>query len=384
MAGDLRRRRAVAAFAALTATVLTAAACSSTANTPASSGTGGAAGGPLGQVGTTADLIDISKVCGSKQIKVALADGFGGNSWRKVTRAEFEAEAKKCPNITQVLYTDGQNNPQKAISDINGLVAQGVDVIVVFADAGQAILPALRKATQAGVSVVPEIADPGGTPGKDYVDFVAEDVVSYGESLAEWTVKAMKGKGNLVMLGGIAGNGYSNNVFKGVQNVVAKNSGITLLNQNEPVATNWDPGETQKVVAGLLTKYGQIDGIVSDYGGGSVGGIRAFQAANRPIPPWSANDSNEFACLWMQYKGSNPNYQIATISSRNWMSRVALRKGVAHAQGVADPEPSILKLPLFEDSIAGGELAPKCDKALPPDAILSSTLSRDDLSKLFT
>jgi ribose transport system substrate-binding protein len=380
MLGRLRPRRSLAALALA---ALAGAGCSGTDPEPAGSGgTGGS--GTLGKVGTTADLIEISTVCGSKPIKVALADGFGGNSWRKITRAEFEDEARKCPNITDVLYTDGQNNPQKAISDINGLVAQDVDVIVVFADAGQAILPALRKATQAGVSVVPEIADPGGTPGKDYVDFVAEDVVAYGESLAEWTVKAMGGKGNLVMLGGIAGNGYSNNVFKGVQNVVARNSGVTLLNQDQPVATNWDPGETQKVVAGLLTKYGQIDGIVSDYGGGSVGGIRAFQAANRQIPPWSANDSNEFACLWDQHRASNPRYQIATISSRNWMSRVALRKGVAHAQGLDDPEPSILKLPLFEDSIAGGDLAPKCDKSLPPDAILSSALPRDALTKLFT
>ncbi len=343
-----------------------------------------AAAGPT--TGTTADLLpDITSLCGDKEMVVALADGFGGNSWRKITRAEFEDEAAKCPNITKVLYTDGQADPQKAIADMNGLVAQGANVIITFADASEALLPAVKAATEAGVAVVPYVAGPGGTPGEDYAGFVAEDVKAYGKSLAEWTIKQMGGEGNLVMLGGTAGNGYSQAVFDGVLEAVEANPGVTLLNRDEGFAvTNWEPGETQKVVAGLITKYGEIDGIVSDYGGGSVGGIRAFQAAGKPIPPWSANDSNEFACLWYENKGpDNPDYQIATISSRTWISRLALRRAVAEFQGIDNPEPSIISLPLSEDSTEQDAPAPVCNKDLPPDAILSSQLTPEQLTVLF-
>jgi ribose transport system substrate-binding protein len=335
----------------------------------------------IGTKGKVADLGTINALCGSKPITVGLADGFGGNSWRKISRMNFELEAAKCSNIKKVLYTDGQNNPQKAISDINGLVAQGVNVLVIFPDAAEAVLPAIRKATQAGVKVVPYVSSPGGVPGKDYVDFVAEDVVGEGRTMANWMVKALHGKGSVVFLGGIAGNSYSNNVGKGIEQVIAANPGMKLL--AGPVATDWDPSKTQKVVAGLLTKYKQIDGVLSDYGGGSVGGIRAFMAAGRKLVPWAANDANEFSCLYEQYKTANPGFQIATVSSRNWMSRVALRKGVAAAQGTKDAEPSILELPLNEDSIAGGKLAPKCDKSLPPDAILSGGLTTAQLKQLF-
>lgn len=107
------------------------------------------------KVGTPADMQDIAKFCGTKKIKVALADGYGANSWRKITRAEFEAEAKKCPNITEVRYTDAQGNVQKAISDIQGLVAQKFDVILVFPDGGEAVIRAMRKATEAGAVVIP-------------------------------------------------------------------------------------------------------------------------------------------------------------------------------------------------------------------------------------
>lgn len=208
--------RTAAVFAAVGALLLTSA-CSTGSLSSAGSGDDASAGATdsqvtTGTVGVQGDIQDISNFCGDKDITVALADGFGGNSWRKITRAIFEAEAAKCPNIKKVLYTDAQGDTQKAISDINSLVAQGVNVIVTFVDGGEALLPTIQKATAAGVKVVPFVGSPGGTPGKDYVDFVSEDITTYGKNLADWTIKTMGGKGNLVMLGGIAGNSYSQGV----------------------------------------------------------------------------------------------------------------------------------------------------------------------------
>ena len=101
------------------------------------------------------DMQDISKYCGTKPLKVAYSDGWGGNYWRQITRAEFENEAAKCPNITEVRYTDGEFKAEKQIADIKGLIAQHFDVIVVFADTGVAQLKVMREALNAGVAVVP-------------------------------------------------------------------------------------------------------------------------------------------------------------------------------------------------------------------------------------
>ena len=336
----------------------------------------------LGIVGTQANLQPISKFCGTKPIKVALADGFGGNSWRKITRAAFENEAKKCKNITKIIYTDANNDSAKAISDMNSLIAQKVNVIVSFVDSGAALLPTIKKATKAGIAVVPYVAGPGGTPGVDYVDQVGEDIVTYGTNLANWTIKAMGGKGNLLMLGGTAGNGYSQGVYNGVVAAVKAHPGVTLLNTDGFEATNWEPGMTQQVVAGDITKYGQIDGIVSDYGGGSVGGIRAFIAANKPVPVWSANDSNEFACDWYKYHPTQPSFEIATESSRNWISAAALHRGLAAYNHIKDSEPSTFNLQIIEDS-TNPKMMPKCNHTLPPDAILSAGLTATQLHQLF-
>src|SRR5450755_3789093 len=59
--------------------------------------------------------------CGHKKIMFALADGLGGNNWRRVTVGEARNEVAKCPSVAKVLYTDGQGNTEKAISDIHGI-----------------------------------------------------------------------------------------------------------------------------------------------------------------------------------------------------------------------------------------------------------------------
>lgn len=336
-----------------------------------------------GKVGTVKELLDISQFCGTKPIKVALSDGWGENGWRKITRAEFEDEAAKCPNITEVRYTNGQGNPQKQIADIQGLIAQQFNVIVVYPDGGEAILNVMNQATQQGIAVVPHAVGERfpGAPGQDYTSVATESLVSVGRTLAEWTVKNLKGEGNVIVLGGTPGNPTSAAMAEGWKEVFDKNPGIKVL--EGPVDTNWDPAEAQRVMASMLAKYPKIDAVMSDYGQGSMGALRAFVAAGRPIPLWPSQDANELGCFWEANKDANPNFQLATVSARTWMVRVALRKAVAAAQGINNLEPSIIELPLVEDSASGDPaLAPKCNKDLPPDAILSSMLPVDKLVAL--
>jgi len=330
------------------------------------------------------ELIDIASLCGTKPIKVALSDGFGGNSWRKITRAEFEAEAAKCPNITEVRYTDAQGNVQKQISDIKALAAQKFDVILVFPDGGEALLRAMRDATKAGSVVIPYMVGRNfaGERGRDYALIATESVEDKGRVRAEWIVEQLGGKGNVIVLGGTPGNPTSAAEAVGWREVFAKHPGITVL--EGPVVTNWDPAETQRVMSALLSKYDQIDAVYSDYGLGSMGALRAFVAANRKIPLWATEDANAIACFWQENKAANPDFQLGNVSGRNWIVRLALRKGVAAAQGIDDVEPSIVVLPLTEDSTSDDPaLAPRCDPSLPPDALLSSHLTAEEMKKLF-
>lgn len=327
---------------------------------------------------------DIRKFCGTKPIRVALSEGFTANSWRKTVFAEFQDEARKCPNIKEILHTDGQGSTQKQISDIEALAAQHVDVIVIFPDAGEALIKAMRDATAAGSAVVPY--DTGmhwpGVRLRDDLVAVTENQITKSINEATWAVAALHGKGNILELGGIPGNPTTAMAQEGWNSVFKKYPGIKVL-EGGPVYVNWDPAETQRVVAGLLPKYPEIDATMDELGSGSVGALRAFKAAGRPLPLTVSEDVNELGCWWKDSRATDPKFNIITVSSGSWIARLALRKGVAAVEGFDDPEPSIVTMIEYENTTKSDpNLQAHCDKSFPPDTSFSSFLSKAQLKAL--
>jgi ribose transport system substrate-binding protein len=316
--------------------------------------------------------------CGTKPIVLGIHDGFGINGWSKSSMAAVRSEAAKCPNVKQVVRI-GQGDLQKSIADVNGMVAQGINALVIIPDFGKSQLPSLRNATQAGVKVVAWAADPGGTAGKDYVAYVDDDVTAAGRTLGTWMAKAVHEQGNIVYLGGPPGNPVSAQTLAGAAEVLAKHPKIQLLTgaKDWPV-TNWDAAETQKAMTALLAKYPQIDGIIDDQDGFSgLGVLRAYQSANRPMVPFTLLEGNGIACEYAKMKPTNPNFQLGTITARTWLGRIAARKAIAAAQGLPDKEPNVYTLPIYEDTLAGK--APTCDPKQAADVYISAQFSPADL-----
>jgi ribose transport system substrate-binding protein len=360
------RRRAAAACVGLIA--LAASACSVSEGGPGSGGANSAATGKPANA-------DVPSWCGAKKISLALADGFGDNNWRQVTSAEAKAEIAKCPSVTSYSYTDGQGNTQKAISDIQGLVAKGAQAIVVFPDAGQAILPALRSAHQAGAVTVPYRVNPGGQPGTDYDYFVSTDFKQAGVLWAQWLVKALHGQGNVLNLGGPPANSQSLDEYQGMQSVLKNYPGIKFVGTTPYSVTNWDAAQTQKVVTAALAKYPKIDAITTDFGAALASSFSAFSQAGRKIPAIATEDANQLACEWQKKKDAGQGFPLFTVSSQNAMSRLAVDVAVAKASGGVVPSSTVYPQTAFEDSLTGKPHPVTCDTSLPMDAFVSSSLT---------
>ena len=358
------RRALIAAIGAL---ALALSACSINTGGPSASGASGGTGRPANA--------NVPTWCGPNKVSFALADGFGDNNWRKVTAAEAKAEADKCPNVTSFSYTDGQGNTQKAISDIQGLVAKGTQALVVFPDAGQAMLPALRSAFKANVTTVPYRVSAGGQAGTDYTAFVSTDFTQAGVLWANWLVKTLHGKGNVLNLGGPPANSQSLQEYQGMQSVFKNYPGIKFVGTTPYEVTNWDAAQTQQVVTAALAKYPEIDAITTDFGSALASAFPAFAQAGRQIPTIATEDSNQLACDWQQQKAAGHEFQLFTVSSQNAMSRLAVDVAVAHASGGVVPKSTVYPQGPFEDSVSGVPHPVTCDSSLPMDAFVSSSLT---------
>ena len=307
------------------------------------------------------------KFCGTKPITLSVIDGFGVNAWSQESYAAVKSTAAQCKNV-KVITSASDGVASTMISQINSAVAQGANAMTIIPDAGAA-LPALDAATKAGVKVITWGSNPGGKDGVDYLDYVDWNDAYAGTVWANWMVKALHGKGNVIYTGGPAGNAVGADQLAAVVKVFAKHPGMKLLTGNTswPV-TNWDPATAATVTATLLSQYPKIDGIISNYGTDALASAQAFQKAGRKLVPIATLDANGLSCLYKSKKVA-----LETISSRNWLGRIAARKAIAAAEGLPNKEPSIISLPSFEDTLAGKPY--QCNPKAAPDFYPSNKLT---------
>ena len=317
--------------------------------------------------------------CGPKQATLALLDGYGGNSWRQVTTASGKQTAELCPSITKYEYADGQGDTQKSISDIKSMAAKGIDALVVFGDAGPAVLPAITSVYKSGKVIVPYRVDVGGKEGENYTKFIGASFVNDGENWGKWIKSILPNGGNMLFLSGPAGNSQGLDELKGLKNVLGPE--YKFVNPEPFAVTNWDPALTQKVLTAEIAKNEKIDVIISDFGPSLVGALPLFNKQGKSIPALATSDGNSLGCFWHEMKETNPDFKLFTVATGNDNVRLAVMHAVAAVTGGTPPAENIFQAPMFEDSVSGQPNPVTCRKDLPGAIYLSSELPDEDQAK---
>jgi ribose transport system substrate-binding protein len=316
------------------------------------------------------------KFCGTKHITLAVEDGFGINAWSQESYAAVKSTAAECPNV-KVLTYGGGGVESTAIQDINSAVAQGAKAMTIIPDFGSAELPAIEAAKNAGVKAVPWASTTDGKNGSDYVAYVDWNNPAAATGWAEWMVKALHGKGNVIFLGGPAGTPYAAQQLPRIVAVFRKYPKMHLLTGTTPgsyLVTNWDPATAETVTAAALAQYPVINGVIANYGTDALAAAQAFEKAGRKLVPTATLDANGLSCLFKAKK-----IPLLTYTSRNWLGRVAARKAIAAAEGLPNHEPDIYTMSPFENTLAG--LTYQCVKSAPADYYVSNKLTLGQLAK---
>lgn len=304
-------------------------------------------------------------------VVVALADGFGENVWREVTHMELILQALTYPEIGRIIYTTAQFDTQKAIADFRSLIAQDVDIIIGFPDAGDAMLPSVRQATERGIIYIPHSYGRLGEPGTDYPTYVAEDVCALGERFAE-VLNTEVGSGKVAFLGGTPGNPLS----AGWQNCeeAALADSIELVGRAD---TYWTREGTLEAVSGIITANPDVAGYSYEAADSFLGGIRAYEAANLPLDVTLTLRTDEVGlfCEWKNM--ANPNFKIFYSTGGNYQSRIALTAAMMQLHGAELPAEVIIPVQMrqVDDS--------SCIEGMPSLASVSSLVPLDIFVQMY-
>lgn len=214
-------------------------------------------------------------------VPVALAaDKTIGVSWRHFQEERWkidEAGIKAALDKAGFAYVgaDAQADPQKQLTDIEGLIARGVDALIILAQDSAAIRPAFEKAKAEGI---PTIAYDVPVDFKDTL-FISFDNVAVGRLMGEAMVKAQP-SGNWVLIEGdpmmAIVDLFRQGQMQAVQPLVDKGD-IKMVAQQG--IENWTPDVAQTTMDQILTKVGNDVQAVLAMNDGMSGGVASALAA---------------------------------------------------------------------------------------------------------
>jgi ribose transport system substrate-binding protein len=195
----------------------------------------------------------------------------------------------------KITYFDPALNPVKQVSMIEDCISRKPDVIVVNAVDPAAVVPALRKANEAGIPVLMQNADT--TPeGHAYTKaFIGSQSYDQGYAVGQMIVNALGGKGNIVVITGKTGQTDTVNRTAGMQ--AAFKNAKASINVLAVQPADWSKDKALTVMQDLLTRFPKIDAVFGQDDPMALGALEAIKAQGREkeIKVFGVNGNKE-AC----------------------------------------------------------------------------------------
>jgi ribose transport system substrate-binding protein len=313
--------------------------------------------------------------------RIALANGFVGNTWRiqmiKTAKAFVEQPGIK-ENISEFKVVSTGTDVAAQIAAIDNFINGGYDAIVTIAVNPKAFTPVIKRANKAGVVVVPfdNVVD------SEDVLMVNEDQLQMGRIMGDWLVKNVPGKaGKILEVRGLPGNSVDRDRHLGFREVMEADGNKFEIIE---VVGNWDDGTAQKVVADAVAIHKKFDGMYVQ--GGSTGAVRALIDANHPFIPVSGEGENGFRKLCAEHGKDGLVCSSATQSPA--LVSIAIKAAIAALKGDTLPQMISVPIPYAEegqfkagdnyypdltDNFFVGNTFPACDVDIPGGDIMAKS-----------
>jgi ribose transport system substrate-binding protein len=215
------------------------------------------------------------------------------NEWRVYMVELMKYYAAQHPELVKKLYiTDSEDNPVKQIADTEDLLVKGIDILL-SSPCTPAANPGQEAAFRKGIPVV-QFDRTGGTEEFTCTQLTQE--LKVGTLLTEWLVKAIGGKGNIVVFSGVPGSWPSEGRLMAMRQVLAKYPDVKVV--GGPAYTFWSMAAAKKDMEDFIAGIPKIDGIWSDSGMMAKPAMEAWLEAGRKPIPTAGDVFNGWLKMW--------------------------------------------------------------------------------------
>ena len=229
----------------------------------------------------------------------------------------------------EYISSDAGSSAEQQLADVENLISQGADALIILAQDGEAILPAVQSALDQGIPVVAYdrlIENPGAL----YVTF---DNVEVGRMQAE-AIYGQVPKGNYVFIKGNSADANADFLRDGQQEVLqdALDSG-DIKNVGESYTDNWDPAIAQTNMEQFLTdNNNKVDAVLAENDGMAGGVVAALEAQGLAGEVAVSGQDGDLAALNRVALGTQT---VDVWKDARLLGQAAGEAAVALAQGTA-------------------------------------------------
>ncbi|ETX13930.1 sugar transporter [Roseivivax halodurans JCM 10272] len=207
----------------------------------------------------------------------------GVDSYQTTYEQAFIAAAE-ANDAVETVVLDAGGDVARQIAQMEDLIQQQVDAIIIWPTNGEAVIPAVRKASQADIPVIvtnSNIAE----QGQDFIaSFSGPDNITQGQRAAEIMCDKFKADGieteaKIVQISGQPGYTTAIERAQGFEERLPEVCPDVELMETQP--GDWNREKSQQVMEAFLTKYDDIDGVYAGDDNMGVGALNAAKAAGR-------------------------------------------------------------------------------------------------------
>jgi ribose transport system substrate-binding protein len=285
--------------------------------------------------------------------KIFLSMSFIGNDWQAEAANMVKAMAahKNYADKVDLQVQVAGPNAQRQIQQINAMVQAGAEAIVIFPISPTALNQVVKNACDKGVKVFAydgEITEPCAYN-------IAIDQEEAGRVTAEWLVKKLNGKGNIIAITGVPGTSVDNLRTKAAKEVFAKHPDIKIVGE---AVGMWSQAVARTELSKILAtrNWDDINGLWMQVGCFTANSMQ-LEAGKKPeqLLPCAGEGSNggriQMLPAGTEAEGATSPYAPLgapriSYASPPYSGALALKLAVDAIEGKEVPKKTVLPLPL--------------------------------------
>ncbi len=305
---------------------------------------------------------------------IALANAYYGNTWRHQMVDAFDAAAKQAKaegKIADYVIVNGDGSVAQQNSQLAELILKKVDAIAIDAASETALNGIIQKACQAGIKVV-SFDSVASAPCNYQLNF---DFTGYQKQEAEWVVKKIGGKGNVIQVRGVKGSAPDNDMYNAQLAVLKQYPDVKVVATVYGQAT---ASVAQSAIANVLPSLPHVDAVLGQGGSDDFGIAQAFEQYGGPyrdkMPVIEGGGSTDFIKWWDAQNKKN-GYTTISMNTTPGIGAAAFYLSLALAKGATPPKKMIMPVA----TVTQDNLKEYVDR--PSGMIVSPTYTQDWVQK---